>query len=143
MSVSFIDGGNRRTRRKLYHIMLYQVHLAWAWFELTTLVVIGTDCIGSHSQTTIRSRPQRPLFNINTIISTIHTICVFNINTIISTIHTTLCIRHPYHSQQHPHYIVSSTSTLQSISFILPFVQSRYSTSDPITSDNKWLTMFF
>jgi hypothetical protein len=26
--------------------MLYQVHLAWAGFELTTLV-IGTDCIGS------------------------------------------------------------------------------------------------
>jgi hypothetical protein len=32
---------------KLYHIMLYQVHLASAGFELTTLVVIGTDCIGS------------------------------------------------------------------------------------------------
>ena len=31
----------------LYHIMLYQVHLAWAEFEFTTLVVIGTDCIGS------------------------------------------------------------------------------------------------
>jgi hypothetical protein len=27
---------------KQYHIMLYRVHLAWAWFELTTLVVIGT-----------------------------------------------------------------------------------------------------
>jgi hypothetical protein len=27
--------------------MLYQVHLAWAGFELTILVVIGTDCIGS------------------------------------------------------------------------------------------------
>jgi hypothetical protein len=33
---------------KLYHIMLYQVHLAWAGFELATLVVIGTDCIGSY-----------------------------------------------------------------------------------------------
>ena len=33
---------------KLYHIMLYLVHLAWARFELTTLVLIGTDCIGSY-----------------------------------------------------------------------------------------------
>jgi hypothetical protein len=33
---------------KLYHIMLYKVHLAWAWFKLTTSVVIGTDCIGSY-----------------------------------------------------------------------------------------------
>ena len=35
---------------KLYHILLYWVNLALAWagFELTTLVVIGTDCIGSH-----------------------------------------------------------------------------------------------
>jgi hypothetical protein len=33
---------------KLYHIMLYQVHLARAGFELTTLVMIGTDCIGSY-----------------------------------------------------------------------------------------------
>jgi hypothetical protein len=27
--------------------MLYWVHLVWVGFELTTLVVIGTDCIGS------------------------------------------------------------------------------------------------
>jgi hypothetical protein len=33
---------------KLDHIMLYRVHLVWAGFELTTLVVIGTDCIGSY-----------------------------------------------------------------------------------------------
>ena len=33
---------------KLYHIMLYHVHLACTVFELTTLVVIGTDCIGSY-----------------------------------------------------------------------------------------------
>jgi len=32
---------------KLYHIMLHRVHLAWVGFDLTTLVVIGTDCIGS------------------------------------------------------------------------------------------------
>jgi hypothetical protein len=32
---------------KLYHIMLYWVHLAWVRFELTALVLIGTDCIGS------------------------------------------------------------------------------------------------
>ena len=32
---------------KLYHIMLFWVHLAWARFKFTTLVVIDTDCIGS------------------------------------------------------------------------------------------------
>ena len=28
--------------------MLYRVHLVWERFELKTLVVIGTDCIGSY-----------------------------------------------------------------------------------------------
>ena len=32
---------------KLYHIILYRVHLKRAGFELTTLVVIGIDYIGS------------------------------------------------------------------------------------------------
>ena len=32
---------------KLYHIMLYRVNLVRVGFELTTLVMIGTDCIGS------------------------------------------------------------------------------------------------
>jgi hypothetical protein len=31
-----------------YHITLYRVHLARAGFEPSTLVVIGTDCIGSY-----------------------------------------------------------------------------------------------
>jgi hypothetical protein len=29
-------------------MMLYRVHLAWEGFELTTLVVIGTDFIDSY-----------------------------------------------------------------------------------------------
>ena len=33
---------------KLYHMMLNRVHLVWAGFELTSLVVICTDCICNH-----------------------------------------------------------------------------------------------
>ena len=60
MAVSFIGGGNQSTQRKpqtchksltLYHILLYRVHIVWAGFELTMLVVIGTDCIGSYKST--------------------------------------------------------------------------------------------
>ena len=33
---------------KLYHIMLYGIHLVMIGFKLPTLVVIGTDCTGSY-----------------------------------------------------------------------------------------------
>jgi hypothetical protein len=47
---------------KLYYILLYRIHLAWVGFELTTLVVMGTDCIWVVvNPTTIRSRPRRSL----------------------------------------------------------------------------------
>ena len=33
---------------KLYHIKFHRIHLVWVGFELTTLVVICTDCLGSY-----------------------------------------------------------------------------------------------
>ena len=48
-----IGGGNRRKpptcRKSLtnYHIMLYEYTSPWIGFEPTTLVMIGTDCIGN------------------------------------------------------------------------------------------------
>ena len=42
-----VPGENHRlavSHCKLHHIILYRVHLVFAGFELTTLVVIGTDC---------------------------------------------------------------------------------------------------
>ena len=57
VAVSFIGGGNRST---YYHIILYWVNLAWAGFELTTTVVIGTDCIVSYKSNyhTIMTAPR-------------------------------------------------------------------------------------
>ena len=50
---------------KLYHIMLYRVQLALAGLELTTLVVIGTDFIGSYKSNyyTITTAPTIGLWN--------------------------------------------------------------------------------
>jgi hypothetical protein len=45
---------------KINHIMLYTS--PWLRFELTTSVVIDTDCIGSCKSNYHRSRPRRPLF---------------------------------------------------------------------------------
>jgi hypothetical protein len=36
-----------KTTDNVYHIMLYRVQLKWTGFELTMLMVIGTDCISS------------------------------------------------------------------------------------------------
>ena len=37
-----------RKLMKNYHIILYRVHIVWTGFELTTLVLIGSDCIVSY-----------------------------------------------------------------------------------------------
>ena len=55
---------------KLDHILLYRVHHAWAGFELTTLVVIGTDWTGSwiynyHTITTTTAPRRFVSININ------------------------------------------------------------------------------
>jgi hypothetical protein len=43
--------------------MLYQVHLSWGGFKLTTLVVIGTDCIWSYQIIIAWVRFELKLFN--------------------------------------------------------------------------------
>ena len=52
MEVAGGSGENLRavaSHWQIYHIMLYPVHLVWAVFEHTTLVVIGTDYLGSYA----------------------------------------------------------------------------------------------
>ena len=47
---------------KLYHIMLYRVHLPISWIKLTTIVVIGTDftssCKSNYHEITTTTTPQ-------------------------------------------------------------------------------------
>ena len=51
-----VHGENHRPAVSHWQILFHNVasstgvHLAWAKFELTTLVVIGTDCMGSYSE---------------------------------------------------------------------------------------------
>ena len=51
---------NKADRHDRTEILLYRVHIAWAGFEFTMLVVIGTDCIGSCKSNyhTITTAPQ-------------------------------------------------------------------------------------
>jgi hypothetical protein len=69
VAVNFIGRGNRSTRGKppTYHKSLTNfshnvVHLPWLRFELTTSVVIDTDCIGScksnYHTITVTTAPQ-------------------------------------------------------------------------------------
>jgi hypothetical protein len=57
---------------KRYHVMLYRVHLAWARFELTMLVVIGSDSIDSYKSnyhtitTTMAPTYNRSCWNVDT-----------------------------------------------------------------------------
>ena len=50
VKVSRVPGENHTPAaiHKRYHITLFRVHFAWAGFELTMLVVIFTNCIGSY-----------------------------------------------------------------------------------------------
>ena len=43
-----VPGENYRPVASHWQTLVYQVHLAWVGFKLTTLVVISTNCIGSY-----------------------------------------------------------------------------------------------
>ena len=53
--------------REMYHLMLYRVHLVWAGFERTMLVVIETDGIGRYKSNyhtiTTTTAPHNKRFN--------------------------------------------------------------------------------
>jgi hypothetical protein len=64
-------GGNWITRKKpltcrksLTNLMLHRIHITWTGFELTTLVMIGTDCINSckFNSHTIMTRGAKRIF---------------------------------------------------------------------------------
>jgi transketolase C-terminal domain/subunit len=56
--------------------MLYRVHLDWAGFELTPLVVIGTDCTGSSERHTRRRKTkQKQKYNIGILTVNIEFMC--------------------------------------------------------------------
>ena len=63
LSVLFVENKHRPavSHRQIYHIMLYRVHLPWTEFEFTTLVVIGTDYIGSCKSDYHTITTRRPL----------------------------------------------------------------------------------
>ena len=76
---------------KIYHKMLYRVHLAWAGFKLEMLVVIGNDYIGSyksncHTITTTTA----PSLNWNVICFCGKNILWFNL--VFRLFHTEMCI---------------------------------------------------
>ena len=54
---------------KLYDIMLNRVHLARVGYELTTLVVIGTDCIGSNKSHTITTTTAPRIWKKDTVLT--------------------------------------------------------------------------